>query len=328
MAGVSTATVSYVLSGRPNGKSGVSTTTTDRVNNAAKALNYRPNVNARSTRTGRTGIVQLALTVLDDPWVTATAQAVTLAARKQELTTVILGDADWQSSLDRIECDVAFLDTVHNTTEERDRIELLVSRGQRLVLFSDTLEPDGYDVIRSPAYPGCLLAMEHLLENHERIGCLATLGSIVGAPFRPTRYAAYLEALRSHGIEHNPELTVSYDGTPTGAVPAAFELLTRTPRPTAVFTNTDFAGIAVIQAATILGMRVPEDIAVIGAGNSPITARTIPTLSTVGPKDYFRSQADIIVSRAVEPEHPPHLWQFDWALHIGGSTDPDAVSTR
>ena len=329
VANVSTATVSYVLSGRRDGGDpGISPATTQRVLAAAEKLNYRPNTSARSIRTGRSGVIQLSLTVLDDPWALATAKATTAAARAHNLTTVILGDADWQLSLDRLECDVAYVDGVHNTTEELARIDLLVAQGQRLVLFSDTFEPNGFDVIRSRDYPGCLLAMQHLAEAHTRIGCLATHGSVLSSERRQTRYTAYREGLAAAGIEFDPGLTATYDGTTTGVLPAALELLGREPRPTAVFALTDFAGVAVTQAAHMLGLSVPDDVAVIGAGNSPVTQQTTPSLSTVGPTDFFAQQADIIVAAAIEPDHPPRLWNFDWSLHLGGSTDIDAMLPR
>ena len=73
LAGVSTATVSYVFSGRGGGGSGVAEHTAARVHAAARELNYRPNRAARTIRTGRSDTVQLSLHMLSDPWSLAVA---------------------------------------------------------------------------------------------------------------------------------------------------------------------------------------------------------------------------------------------------------------
>lgn len=320
-AGVSIATASYVFSGRGGGKSGVSVATEKRVWDAATTLKYRPNTNARATRKGRSDTVQLSLNVLDDPWALATAATVTKVAREHDLVTLILGDGDWHRALGRMECNVAYLDGVHRTAEEIDKVHDLVARGQRLVVFSETMDPDGFDVIRSEDYPGCLLAMEHLLEEHTRIGCLSTDAAVKNSSHHTTRYSAYLDQLRAHGIPLNPDYTVTYDGGTAGVLDAGLRLLSASPRPTAVFAVTDFAAVAVIQAAHTLGLRVPQDVAVIGAGNTPQSERSSPRVSTVGPTDFFARQAEIIVARAVE-EIPatPQVHEFAWSVHIRGST--------
>jgi LacI family transcriptional regulator len=324
-AGVSTATVSYVFSGRRASGSGVAEETVKRVLEAADRLNYRPNTAARAIRTGRTGTVQLSLHMLSDPWSLAVADAVNTEANQHGLTTLILADGDWRAALERIECDVAYLDGAHSTEDTRDKLRALADRGQRMVVFSETLEPDGYDVIRSDAIPGCEMAMAHLLEHHTVIGCLAAEGAVTGSAFGTTRYTPYVEALRARGIPLDPQLTATYRESSASAFAAALDLLSRPHRPTAIYATTDFAAIAAINAAHRLGLRVPHDVAVVGVGNTPDAHLIAPTLTTVGPTDFYRRQAEIIVRRALgEDAGPPRLHEFEWSLFPGGSTDPSA----
>lgn len=327
LAGVSTATVSYVFSGRGGGESGVGVAepTARRVLEAAEQLNYRPNRAARAIRTGRTDMVQLSLHMLSDPWSLAVADAVNAEANRHGLTTLILADGDWHTALDRVESDVAYLDGVNDTEEGRRKLADLVDRGQRLVVFSETLEPDGYDVIRSSAIPGCELAMEHLLERHTAIGCLAAEAAVTGAATGVTRYTPYLERLRAHGIEPEPAFTATFADTQASAFTAAVALLSGGRRPTAIYATTDFAAIAAINAAHMLGLRVPHDVAVVGVGNTPDAQLVAPTLTTVGPTGFYERQAEIIVARALEqPPSAPALHEFPWSLVPGGSTDLDA----
>lgn len=329
-AGVSTATVSYVFSGRAGASgAGVAEATAARVLAAADELNYRPNTAARAIRTGRSGMVQLSLHMLSDPWSLAVADAVNAEANRHGLTTLILADGDWHAALDRVESDVAYLDGVGLDEEDARRLGDLVKRGQRLVVFSEHLEPDGFDVIRSDAIPGCELAMDHLLERHTAIGCIAAEGAVRLAGTQVTRYTPYVEKLAAAGISPDPAWTVTYAETQASAFTAAIELLSQENRPDAVYATTDFAAIAAINAAHMLGVRVPHDVAVIGVGNTPDARLIAPTLTTVGPTDFYERQARIIVEKALENEPSPGaLHGFPWALVPGGSTDLDAPASR
>ncbi len=323
-AGVSTATVSYVFSGRAGGTagSGVAAATEARVLAAADELNYRPNSAARAIRTGRSNMVQLSLNMLSDPWSLAVADAVNREAGRAGLTTLIHADGDWHAALDRVESDVAYLDAVGSGPEVEAKLHDLVERGQRLVVFSETLDPDGFDVIRSRALPGCVIAMDHLLEGHRAIGCLAAEQSVRQDAGQETRYTPYLGRLAAAGIEPDPAWTVTYGDTQASAFAAAVRLLTLDERPTAIYATTDFAAIAAINAAHMLGLRVPHDVAIVGVGNTPDGRLVSPTLTTVGPVDFYARQARIIVDRALATEAlPGRVYEFDWSLFPGRSTD-------
>jgi len=330
-AGVSTATVSYVFSGRAGSASGsgVADATAARVIAAAEELNYRPNRAARAIRTGRSGMIQLSLHMLSDPWSLAVAEAVNVEANAHGLTTLILADGDWHAALDRVESDVAYLDGAHMSADTRAKLADLVTRGQRLVVFSETIDPDGFDVIRSDALPGCVLAMDHLLERHTAIGCLAAENAVRLADSMSTRYTPYLEGLAAHGIRPEPEWTQTYAETQASAFAAAVRLLSVPNPPSAIYATTDFAAIAAINAAHMLGMRVPHDVAVVGVGNTPDARLIAPTLTTVGPTDFYAKQARIIVGRALaDDDEPPRLHEFPWSLFPGDSTDLDAPGVR
>lgn len=321
-AGVSTATVSYVLSGRAGGGPGISEATVARVHEAVQRLGYRPNTSARAIRTGRTGLIHLSLHMLSDPWSLAVAAAVNEAANAEGLTTMILADGDWSSALAAQRADVAYIDGIGADRREAERrLASLVASGQKLVVFDEWLEPDGFDVIRSDALPGCRLAVEHLLERHVDIGCLTTRNS-----FRSdgrTRYSEYRDALARRGLPVREDRVAFFEDTQASAFTAAVELLSRDDRPTAIYATTDFAAIAVVNAAHRLGLRVPHDVAVIGVGNTPDARLIEPALSTVGPLDFYRRQAQIIVDRALEKPAESadgELHSFAWSLIAREST--------
>lgn len=308
-AGVSTATVSYVLSGRRTGT--VGSETAARVRQVATELGYRTNRSARAVRTGRTEVLALSLTLLADPWSQSVVDAVAAAADPAGLSTLVVAGEDRVGGLFRLDADAGFIDS--DAAGPR-RLKELAAR-MALVVFSETLEPDGYDVIRSYDVPGCRLAMAHLLVDHTRIGCL-------GNSPTSARTTVWIDAMRAAGLEPVEALYAGYRGEDalTSAYSAAVDLLTRPEPPTAIYACTDFAAIAAVNAAQALRMRVPEDVAVIGVGNARQTASASPSISTVGPVGLFEHIAELLVARAAGEQAPPARHDFAWQLIVRDSS--------
>ncbi|MBO0812095.1 MAG: LacI family DNA-binding transcriptional regulator [Microlunatus sp.] len=317
LAGVSTATVSYVLSGRTGGRTGVSEATMERVRRAARELDYHPNQAARAIRTGRTNLVLLSLTMLSDPWSQEVSEAVSTAVTPDGLTAMILADGDWATAITRQPCDVAFIDNI-DTDEDLAALHRLAKSGYRLVVFDENLEPDGFDIIRSNPTDGCRLAVRHLLESHHKIGCLTTPK---GREFKHRRYAAYLEELEEADVPFREDYVETIELDPTSAYEAAIRMLSKPDRPTAIYAISDFAALSAVQAALRLRLRVPEDVAIIGVGNTLMGRRMEPTLSSVGPTDFFPRLAKILRDRATGgPLGPGRLHDFSWSLFAREST--------
>jgi LacI family transcriptional regulator len=317
LAGVSTATVSYVMSGRTGGRTGVSPATIERVREAAAELDYHPNQAARAIRTGRTNLVLLSLTMLSDPWAQALSQAVSAAVAPVGLIALILADGDWPDALTRQPADASFIDEV-STDEHRAALGRLVRRGNRMVVFDDHLEPEGFDVIRSPATEGCRLAVRHLVASHQKIGCLATTRSV---RLRTNRFQVYLDELAAAGLPVRDADVETFELDAASAYAAATRLLTKPDRPTAIYAITDFAAIGAIQAAHRLRLGVPDDVAIMGVGNTIEGERLQPSLSSVGPTDFFSRAAAIVRDKAMaETSGTGRLHEFTWSLFVREST--------
>ncbi|WP_026553931.1 LacI family DNA-binding transcriptional regulator [Arthrobacter sp. 35W] len=321
-AGVSTATVSYVLSGRTGSATGpgVSSGTIEKVHAAAQKLGYRPNQAARTIRTGKTNLMMLSLTMLSDPWSLSVSRAVSAAAQSKGITPMILADADWRTALANQNADVVFIDDA-GRDGDAERLAEMAQR-QKLVVFSETLEPNGFDVIRSVTGPTCEEAVDHLARSHSRIGCLTYPSTRVAS--RSVRYGAYVRGLERAGIEFRDEYVAEFAADPISAFEAAMTLLQRPDRPTAIYAITDYAAIAAVHAAQRLQLRVPEDVAVMGVGNTTEGELMTPSLSTVGPIDFFEGLADFLLSRAEGTAGAPQVLEFPWQLLVRDSA-PGAV---
>jgi len=316
-AGVSTATVSYVLSGRSGNteSSGVSSETELRVREAALRLGYRPNQAARAIRTGKSNLMMLSLTMLSDPWSLSVSKAVGSAVADAGITPMILADTDWRTAIRRQGADVVFIDAADGEGDAELLAELALSN--RLVVFSETLEPNGFDVVRSMAGKSMEQAMDHLTASHSTVGCLTSAPSRK-AP-RQGRYGAYVRGLERAGLELREDHVATFDGDEFSAYEAAVTLLDQPDPPTAIFATSDFVAIAAIHAAQRLRLDVPGDVAVVGVGNTLQGEAMAPSLTSVGPAGFFDGLARFLVDRAHDPAAAVQVLEFPWQLFVRDS---------
>jgi DNA-binding LacI/PurR family transcriptional regulator len=148
-AGVSLTTVSYVLSGRPGGTTRISQPTQDRVHAAVSELGYVPNRAARGMRRGRTDLVAVAVTDLDDAWDRALAIAAAGILPRYGYQPVILAGETWRPFMLSGGADGVILGSVPATRSPGDLAAMaeLAARGVAELVFSDTLDADGFDVL-------------------------------------------------------------------------------------------------------------------------------------------------------------------------------------
>lgn len=309
-AGVSTATVSNVLAGRHDR---VSETTRAKVLAVVERLGYRPNPAARTVRTGQTRLALLSLGWLSDPWTLDLVTAVADRLRPRGLHTLVLPGGDWAEVLDQQGADVVFLDDV--SADQVPALHRLAARGLPMVVLSETLSPQGFDVVAAPHLPGCRLAVRHLLTQHTRIGCLA--GTPSGR--RGQRYHVWVEEMTAAGLPVREDWVADFAIDPHSAFRAALQLLDRHDRPSAIFATTDLAGIAAIRAAQHLRLTVGKDVAIIGAGNTSEGALIQPSLSTVGPVDYLERLAELVEHRLVAPGEEYRRHELTWELVLRDS---------
>jgi len=284
LAGVSSATVSYVLSGRRNGDHRISEETQHRVLHAVETLGYVPNQTARHLRRRRTERVCLALPHLGIPSYDLLAAQLDRAAEAHGYTTVIavLGSAEREQrvfdQLRRGLADGAIVVSEHSLAHE---LTPIVQAGVALVTMSNFPAPAGADSVQTTEEETTHEAICFLTaRGHRRIGFIGDAGMAAS----PWRFQGYRRALREQGIP-DADCLCTYYGTASReqAYRCAAQMLSHSDRPTAIFAATDLAAISAIWAARDAGLRIPQDIAVIGAGNIPEGAITSPPLTTIGP---------------------------------------------
>lgn len=300
LAGVSKATVSYVLSGRRSGDSRVSEETRQRVLDAVHTLGYAPNQSARALSRRRTERVCLVLPRLGAPYFEQLARDLQAAIEPQGYALVIAmggGGGERPVVLDQLRRQLA--DGVVLAEGVRlDQAELaaLVALNVAVVAVTDDRVPAGVDVVRSNASDACRGAVEHLAAaGHQRI---AFIGHFPPGSRRHRRYDDYRAGLRAGGIGLDRQLVVGGASSRAEAYRNAQKLLAQPDRPTAVFAASDIAAVSTIWAARDAGLRVPDELAVIGVGDIPEDLVMNPPLTSVGPVSLASAPViDLLLSR-------------------------------
>ena len=284
MAGVSRTTVSFVLN-RLEGVS-ISESTRERVWEAARKLNYHPNSAGRKLVSGKSNAVGLVLCqspeqVFADAFLPRVILGVEQAAMQEKfhvlLKPVEPGDTEGYARL-ILENHV---DGIILSGPRQDDAEIirLHAEGVPIMLLGQLPETD-LCFVDVNAIDGAETAVTHLVEaGHECIGM------ITNAPLSYTsaqqRRRGYLNALEKKNIGLESSLVKEGNYTPSSGYHAMKELLTETPRPTAVFIASDVVAAGAILAIKRAGLRIPEDIAVVGFDDIPMAEYLDPPLTTV-----------------------------------------------
>ncbi len=288
-AGVSPRTVSNVVSGYVH----VSPDTRRRVQSAIDELKYRPNVSAQSLRLGRTGIIALAVPEIAAPYFAELADLVQQAASERGVTLLVE-----QTGASR-ERENLVLDGYHSNVI--DGLVLspmaltaadLQQRAPELptVLLGERIETGGGLVhVSMDNVSAARAATSHLLRlGRRRVAAIGADLTAVGIGPALRRLHGYRQALAEHGVALAPELEVRTGGDGVGWAHrpghAAVDALLRSGTPVdAMFCFNDVLALSAIRAITEHGLRVPDDIAVVGWDDIAEAAYWTPALTTVRP---------------------------------------------
>lgn len=276
--GLTPGTVSAVLNDSPSARS-IPQETKSRIRAAAKELNYRPNFFARTLRNKRTYTIGVITEEIGDSYGSAIVSGIESYLRQRDyffLTVVHRHDPELLARYSNIlsERGVEGIITVDTTVQETPTLPTVAVAGHKKVkgVTNIVLDHDR----------AAVLALNHLKElSHERIAFMK--GSPVSSDSKD-RWDAICQVAAQIGLRIDPELTVqidSDDATPMLGYPFTKQLLERNKPFTALFAYNDISAIGAIRALQERGLRVPEDVSVLGFDDIPGAAFHHPSLTTV-----------------------------------------------
>ncbi|WP_431279583.1 LacI family DNA-binding transcriptional regulator [Leifsonia poae] len=317
-AGVSVPTVSKVV----NGRYGVAPATLKRVMTVVEELGYETSLVASSLRRQRTNVIGILVAEFESFSVEllkgASAAAAEAGYELLAYSGLVAGNGSvgWERrSLSRLAGTLIDGAVIVTPTV------LIPTTSIPVVAIDPHTGQGGPATVDSDSLGGSRVATRHLIElGHRRIAHFRGRSDLASAQLRE---AGYRESLAEAGIEFDPTLVLDggYQTAQTAA--AALELLTRADRPTAVFAANDMSAIGVLQAAHELGLRVPEDLSVIGFDDIPEAARATPPLTTMAqPLHDIGAQALRMLIELLGGGDVPERVHLPAKLVVRGSTGP------
>lgn len=294
-AGVSTAAVSYVLNNRAGE---ISEATRARVLEAVKSLGYRPDTMARSLAGHPTRSLGLIWSEgqVDERDFAAFLAGLGESIYADGLSLVLAGSSGAPSLLSRAtELLARRVDGLvlfgAPAVDDQGLLALLAEVGCPAVLCGASAGDPAAHAYARPVHgsammlvgidevEGMRLAGAHLLSlGHLRLAYLDVTGS--AGSFRLRRRGFEIALARAE-ISADGVSWVETDGTEADAYQQVERLLRQAPRPTGILCAADQLAVSALRAAWKLGVQVPDELAVVGFGDHPVTAYTVPTLTTV-----------------------------------------------
>ncbi|MEV5010434.1 MULTISPECIES: LacI family DNA-binding transcriptional regulator [unclassified Streptomyces] len=298
-AGVSIKTVSNVVNDYPH----VTPAMRARVQQAIDELGYRPNLTARHLRKGRTGIIALAVPELGNPYFAELASAVIDAAARHHYT-VLLDHTAGMREKEMLVCQGFRTHVIDGLILSPIELENQDLRGRTdtspLVLLGEREYDAPYDHIAIDNVAAARSAVRHLVGmGRQRIAFLGARAESARQPAH-LRLQGWREELAASGLPHDDSLVAPTDGYGRAdGAQAMTTLLDRGVRPDAVFAYNDLQAIGAMRVLGERGLRIPQDVAVVGFDDIEEGRFGAITLTTVSPdkQAIARQAVSCVISR-------------------------------
>lgn len=298
-AGVSYSTVSRTLTGYEF----VKPSTREKVLRAAEKLGYVPNQQARSLAGGHSNLIGVLVPALSNSYISEILRGIDEALSESNYNLLLYtthrqrGDESQyaatiiNSGVDGLLLVVPLISTPYlDTLEEQDFPYVVIDQLDKTHKGSAVVAAN---------WQGAYEATQYLIGlGHQRIGFISGLAGIQSAA---ERLAGYTAALSEHGIPFQKDLTVEGAFRERGGYTAAQRLLSLSDRPTAIFAANDLSAFGAIEAIREQGLRIPEDISLIGFDDLPQASLVYPKLTTVRqPLDSMGHKAVTMLLEQIE----------------------------
>ena len=320
LAGVSTATVSRVFSE----STVVREDLREKVRSVAKSLNYRPNRLARNLRTRRTQAVGVVIPDIENPFFTSVVCGIEDVLRKADYS-LLLANSNEDPVRERSNVEALQAEAIAGMIFTPSGTDLLFYQemneaGMPLVAVSRQPASLKVDSVVVANREGSRQAVAYLAQlGHRRIAMISGPASVSTAK---ERLRGYEQALRAAGIGGSRELVQYADFRQAGGYRAMQNLLALSDRPTAVFAGSNLMTLGALQAIHEAGLRIPDEIAIIGFDDMPWAVSLQPPLTVVAQPafDVGVAAARLLLERIARPSTVPKQITLDTRLILRASS--------
>lgn len=332
LAGVSRATVSYVVNGLTDGRVPISKVTRQRVLDAVAELDYEPDARAQALRSGDTKTIGLIIPDIRNPHFWEYAEGIeqeasasgyhillSSAAVNNEYAEDIFKDL----SRRRIDGLIVMGGFIAGSEETKNTLTQLLKRGFPMVEIRDHQRIDYMvDSVVSDYRAATMEVMSYLLSlQHRRIGLIY---GVALPKLGEDRLLPYQDGLQTAGLPVEPDLIVKCGPTIEDGYQAAWQLLKQPSRPTALIAINDLLATGALRAASDLGLHIPADLSLVSYDDIHMAKYLVPRLTTVS-KDVVKiglEAVKLLLIRIQESDQPCQKIDFPARLIIRESTGP------
>ena len=304
LAGVSSAVVSYVVNSSKN----VSEEKRKAVLQAIKELNYQPNLQARSLKTRQSMQIAFVSDNLRNDWMELPEKMLFEKGYYVSHCYARDGDDFIQMLISRQFDGIFMMSNRYSTSQLRQ----ITNAGIPVVLYKTREYGDLGDNVAAVVpdlYTGMIQSVNYLvMRGHKRIALLLpTRYRSTGLDGKGFRERGYMKAIRDNGLELDESLIFSDTDSQDRFLSYVNDMIIGKPvqkRPTAFIAGNDFMAAAVMQNIKKLGLRVPDDVAVIGSDNIYLTTMVSPTLTSINfSKEVFTNKLTETMLALIRGEH-------------------------
>jgi len=296
-ANVSITTVSHII----NQTRYVSDELTERVNKAMEELDYHPNSLARGLRSGKTKTIGLVIPDISNQFFAEISRKIEDKGFEHGYS-VILCNTDDNPQKEKTYIDVLIAKKVEgiifiSTVVESNNLQKTLEFNIPIIVVDRDIKDINSDIVLVDNNVGGYEATRYLIQlGHRRIACIEG-----PSPITPSsqRVGGYRKALQEARIPVDEDLIIAGDFRYESGNKAMRYLLNLSQPPTAVFACNDMMALGAIQAVNDHGLRIPDDISVIGFDNIPFSQTVYPTLTTMAQPIYEMAglAVDLLIDR-------------------------------
>ncbi|KAA5827993.1 LacI family transcriptional regulator [Algibacter amylolyticus] len=269
---ITAATVSRALNGNPK----ISESTRQLVNETAKEMNYEQNKLAQALKSGKSYNVGVIVPRIDSNFFALVIRGIEEVLYAKGYHVIICQTHDQKkleiqniNSLLNAQVDGVLMSISNSGSEENENFDRLLKKNVPLIFFDRKKDIDGISAVTIDDFKAGYEAAQHLINQ----GCkrIAHLSNNRKIQIFNNRYLGYKQAILDNGLEFDESLVIETASKVEEGSKATKILLDMEMPPDAIFSSSDFAALGAIQEIKSRGIRIPQDICIVGFANEPFT---------------------------------------------------------
>ena len=305
----SASTISRALNNNPN----ISETSRKLIKKTADEMGYRPNILAASFRTKRTNTIGIVVPLINRHFFSSVISGIEEVAYKRGFTVTISQSNDNLEKEDKIahtlfsnRVDGVIVSIGMNTTEY-SHLKLFTDRNIPLVFFDRVVDEIEAHKIVVDDFGGSYRATKHLIEQGAKN--IAHIGGPLNLQIYKNRQNGFCKAVKESGREIDESLIINNSLTRADGTIAIKKLLQNKKLPDAIFCANDTTALSVIIYLKEKGIKVPEDILVVGFSNEPFSEVVSPSISTIRQPGFLMGEkaAELIIHQINHKKEKPNF---------------------